>query len=346
VKVLVINNMTPFVWGGAEELAHNLVKNLNITAGVRAELLRLPFTWDPAERLLQEIFICRTLQIENADRVIGLKFPAYLVQHPHKTLWLLHQFRQAYDMWTSGLSNIPATLRGDHIRSVITSTDNKCFAECRKIYTISAVTQERLDRYNGVPSEVLWYPLNDPENFVNAGYGDYIFAGGRINGGKRQHLLVEAMRHVKSPVQLIVGGPADTEQDAQRLRDLVGRYDLAGKVILDIDFLERAKLARYVCNALACAYVPLDEDAFGYVTMEAFHAGKAMLTTEDAGGLLLIVRDGDTGMVTPPDAQALAAAIDRLAANRSETMRLGAAARDSWMNKRITWPDTIERLLG
>jgi glycosyltransferase involved in cell wall biosynthesis len=217
--------------------------------------------------------------------------------------------------------------------------------ECRKIFTISAVTQERLQRYNGVPSEVLLYPLNDPENFVNAGYGDYIFAGGRINAGKRQHLLVEAMRHVRSSIRLIVGGPADTEADGRRLRDLISQYNLESRVILDIGFLERTKLAGYVSNALACAYVPFDEDAFGYVTMEAFHASKAMLTTEDAGGLLLIVRDGDTGIVTFPDPQALAIAIDRLATDRAEAMRLGAAARESWVSRRITWPDTIERLL-
>jgi glycosyltransferase involved in cell wall biosynthesis len=278
--------------------------------------------------------------------VIALKFPAYFVQHQHKILWLLHQYRQAYDMWSSGHSNIPATARGEEIRRIIINSDDKCFSECRKIYTNSPVTQERLLHYNGVSSETLICPLNDPEKFVNAGYGNYIFAGGRINASKRQHLLVEAMRHVTSSIRLIIGGPADTEEDAQHLRDLVDRYDLANRVTLDIGFLERSKIIGYVCNALACAYLPVDEDSFGYVTMEAFQAGKTILTTEDAGGLLLIVRDGDTGVVTPPDAKALAGAIDRIAGNRAQTMRLGATARDFWLNKRITWPDTIEKLLA
>ena len=45
------------------------------------------------------------------DRVIALKFPAYLVPHRQKVLWILHQYRQAYDLWDAGKSNIPDTPR-------------------------------------------------------------------------------------------------------------------------------------------------------------------------------------------------------------------------------------------
>ena len=32
------------------------------------------------------------------DLVVGTKFPSYLVRHPNKRVWLVHQFRQAYDL--------------------------------------------------------------------------------------------------------------------------------------------------------------------------------------------------------------------------------------------------------
>lgn len=50
MKVLVVNNMAPFVWGGAEELAAHLVKNL-VLAGHEAQVLRIPFQWEPASRI-------------------------------------------------------------------------------------------------------------------------------------------------------------------------------------------------------------------------------------------------------------------------------------------------------
>lgn len=40
MKVLVINNAVPFIWGEAEELARNLVLALNATKGVSAERAR------------------------------------------------------------------------------------------------------------------------------------------------------------------------------------------------------------------------------------------------------------------------------------------------------------------
>ena len=147
-------------------------------------------------------------------------------------------------------------------------------------------------------------------------------------------------------VRLVVGGPADTPSDAARLLDSVERYDLSNRVYLDLGFLPRERIAKYVNEALACAYLPVDEDSVGYVTMEAFSAAKAVLTVSDSGGLLDIVRDGDTGLVVQPDPESLAAAIDRLGNNRNTTIEMGKEGRVRWSGMNVTWPATIERLLA
>ena len=84
MKVLVLNNAAPFIRGGAEELADCLVRRLNATKGVEAELLRVPFRWEPAERIVDEILLNRNLQLYNVDRTIALKFPAYLDSAPRQ----------------------------------------------------------------------------------------------------------------------------------------------------------------------------------------------------------------------------------------------------------------------
>ena len=324
MNVLVLNNMVPFLKGGAEALAAQLVRNLNETPGIQAELIRIPFKWEPAERLIEEILICRSLRMYGGDLVIGLKFPAYLIPHDRKRLWLLHQFRQAYDLWDLGQSNIPKTPRGHEIRQAVIEADNHCFPDCEKIFA-SRVVANRLQRYNGLDSEILMAPLNDPELFVGGDYGSYVFCGGRINAGKRQHLLVEAMRFTRSNAKLVVAGPAEAPADAARLQALVEQYDLNDRVQLELGFLSRERIAKYVNEALACAYLPIDEDSVGYVTMEAFASAKAMLTVSDSGGLLELVRHGDTGLVVQPDPESLAAAIDQLANNRDTTVKMGKA---------------------
>jgi glycosyltransferase involved in cell wall biosynthesis len=345
MNVLVLNNMVPFLQGGAEALASNLVFKLNATRGVRAELVRIPFKWEPAERLIEEILICRSMRLSGTDLVIGLKFPAYLVPHNRKRLWLLHQYRQAYDLYDVRQSNIPDTPRGQEIRQAVIEADNHCFPFCEKIFALGGAAN-RLRRYNGFDSEIMVQPLNDPDLFVGGPHGSYIFCGGRINGGKRQHLLVEAMRFTRSNIKLVVAGPADTPADAARLQALVERYDLNDRVHLELGFLPRERIAKYVNEALACAYLPVDEDSVSYVAIESFSSAKAMLTANDSGGLLEIVRDGDTGLIIRPDPQSLAPALARLASNRNTTIRMGKEGHSLWLGMNVTWPATIERLLG
>ena len=36
------------------------------------------------------------MRLQNVDRVIAFKFPAYYLPHDNKFLWLVHQFRQGF----------------------------------------------------------------------------------------------------------------------------------------------------------------------------------------------------------------------------------------------------------
>lgn len=346
MKILVVNNMAPFIRGGAEALADHLVENLRLTPGISAELLRIPFSWTPYSRVIEEMMLCRMMELYWVDRVIGLKFPAYLIPHAEKTLWLLHQYRQAYDLFDSGQSHIPDTPEGAAIRKMVKKADSDCFAAARSVYVNSTTTQDRLRRYNNVPSTVLQPPLNDPERFTNESTGDYIFAGGRINAGKRQRLLIEALKQCRSGVRLVIGGPPDTDADADALRAAAADPVLAGRLTLDLGFLNRHVVAAYVNNALACAYLPIDEDSAGYVTMEAFQAAKPVITTTDAGGVLDIVLDQATGFVTAPRPECLADAMDCLFHDKRRAEKLGRAGQALWRERNITWSGTIERLLS
>ena len=344
MKVLVVNNAAPFIRGGAEELADNLVRRLDAVPGVESELLRLPFSWSPSERLVEEVLIHQAMRLLNVDRVIALKFPAYLVPHPHKTLWLLHQFRQAYDLGDAG-QGLGDTGREGEIKGAIRRADDLAFAGARRIFCNAPTTRERLRRYNATEAEVLHPPLNDAELFTGGDAGGYVFAGGRVAPGKRQHLLVEAMAEVRTPGRLVIAGPPESEGYAERLRRLVTEHDLHDRVALRFGFHPRAEIAAWVNGAAACAYLPYDEDSLGYVTMEAFAAGKPVLTTTDAGGLLEMVSEA-TGAVVEPSTEALASALDGLLREPARTAALGRAAKAEWDGRKLDWTTTVARLLS
>ena len=71
MKVLVVNNAAPFIRGGAEELADRLVLELNATKGIEAELLRVPFRWEPAEVIVEQILLNLNLKLYQVDSVIA-----------------------------------------------------------------------------------------------------------------------------------------------------------------------------------------------------------------------------------------------------------------------------------
>lgn len=344
MKVLVVNNMAPFIWGGAEELAVNLQRNIEI-AGHESEILRIPFQWEPAESISSQMMMARAFELFNVDHVIALKFPAYLIRHPSKTLWLLHQYRQAYDLLDAGQTNLPCGSTGDQLRSLIRNADNETFAESKHIYTNSKVTRDRLKHYNGFDADVLLPPINDPESFEGGEGEGYIFAGGRVNGMKRQHLLLEALRLADSKVRLVIAGPPDSEADADKLRQLVERYSLQNRVTLDLGFLPRSKYVSYVNKASAVAYLPFDEDSLGYVTMEAAMAGKPLISCSDCGGILGLAKHQETGWVVDPEVGLLAEVMSHVVTNPKKAREFGAVARELWLSYGVNWENTVEALL-
>src|SRR3984885_11712685 len=108
MKILIPPSGVPFIRGDAEILADNLLDALS-EAGHQAELVVIPFKDYPPGRIPDQILACRLLDLTETcgvriDRVIGLQFPAYLIPHPHKVIWLLHQHRTAYDLWEDPLA--------------------------------------------------------------------------------------------------------------------------------------------------------------------------------------------------------------------------------------------------
>jgi glycosyltransferase involved in cell wall biosynthesis len=342
VKIAVVNNAVPFLRGGAEFLADWLTERLQ-QFGHSAMLVRIPFRWDPPEKILDTMLACQMIGIANCDRVIPLKFPAYLVPHPNKVLWLLHQFRQAYDLWGTPLQFLPDDEYGAGIRNAIRAADNAALSKAR-IYTNSRVTSERLMHFNGIASEVLFPPLQNPEQYRCDTFGDYIFCPSRINDAKRQHLLVESMAFTRTPVRLIIAGKPEESVYLDRIRATVAKHDLSGKVTVIPEFISDETKVDLFAAALGCAYIPYDEDSYGYVTMESFESRKPVVTCTDSGGIDILVRSGDTGLIVAPEPCALAEAFDALYDDRQRAREMGKAGRDMMYRMGINWENVIARL--
>src|SRR5947209_15874101 len=91
-------------------------------------------------------------------RVIATKFPAYAVRHPNKVAWVLHQFRQAYDYDGTELGQFSNSPEDRATRRAIERLDRVALGEARRVFATSQNVADRLERFNGIPAEVLPHP--------------------------------------------------------------------------------------------------------------------------------------------------------------------------------------------
>ncbi|HZP90906.1 MAG TPA: glycosyltransferase family 4 protein [Actinomycetota bacterium] len=349
MRIAVCHPQTPFVHGGAETHAQQLVAALR-EAGHEAELVLVAGKWYPGAELVHQMAVWRSLDLSESnglpiDAVIPLKFPAYLVPHERKIVWLIHQHRTAYELWDHPeYADLSRQGDGALVRQMIHSADRVALGEAKRVFANSRNVARRLWDSLRIPAEPLYHrsPMTEALLEAPAGpVGDEVVFPSRFEGLKRQSLAVEAMRHVRSGVRLVLVGRGP---DEAALRRQIEEHELSSRVRIEVGPSDE-RLRELLLGALAVYYGPFDED-YGYVTLEGFAARRPVVTLSDSGGPLEFVIDGETGMVVPPDPRAIAEAFDRLHADRGLAERLGRTGRDLIERQVPPWPEVVARLLG
>jgi len=344
VKIAIVNSLSPFVYGGAEFLADSLKSKL-VEYGYEAQVIRFPFSWYPVDRIADSMLAARLTQLPNVDMMIGLKFPAYLIDAPRKKLWLLHQFRQAYDLAGTEYDMFLNTEHDRRIKNAVIAADNHYLKALEgSIYTISNLVGERLKKHNGISSQLLYHPLFDAHLYTCGSFGDYIFYPSRVNRSKRQHMAVEAMRHVKTGVKLVLAGKGDTPDDERNIFSLIEKYGLGNKVTYYNRFISQEEKAELYKNSLGVVYIPYDEDSYGYVTLEGIQSGKPLISFTDSGGTDVVINNGVTGYMTEPSPVALAEAMDKLFSDKKRAREMGQNGIELVQGLGISWDNVIRRL--
>lgn len=344
MKVALVSTIVPFVDGGARQIVEWLEENLR-ELGHAVERVYLP-QHDVPSSIVQQMAAYRAIDLDAADRVICFRPQAHLIQHPAKVLWFIHHLRVFYDLWDSPWRPFPDNEKHRGIRAAIVTADNKALAEARAVFTNSKVVGERLRRFNGVDSEVLYPPVFRPERFRNDGHNDEIVYVARLEPHKRQHLLVEALAHTTTQVKVRLCGTATGASYPDELRNRARELGVLDRLTVENRWITEEEKADALAACLGSAYLPVDEDSYGYPTLEAAHSGKPTITTTDSGGVLEFVEDSVNGLITEPAPEAVAAAMDRMYLDRARTREMGQAASLRIAELGIDWPLVVERLLA
>ena len=346
MRIAIVTTQCPFIVGGAELHAKNLEQALR-NAGHEAEIVSMPFKWYPPQTVLDHMLAARCLDISEfmgtkIDLAIGLKFPAYLMQHPNKVFWILHQHRQAYDLWDSGLSDLLPFDNGRVVRSAILEADNVELGRARRVFANSANVAKRLLHYNQIASEPLYHPPPLAGRLHGGAFGDYFYYPSRLTGFKRQDFVLRALAETREPCKVIFSGAPDSPDYGEQLKQLARELGIEQRVTWR-GFVSEAEMIELYANARGVLFTPIDED-LGYIALEAMLAGKPLVTLTDAGEPAHLVRDGIEGLVTAPEISAFAAALDRLTRDEGLARHLGAAGSKRYRDLDISWESAVAKL--
>jgi len=341
MRIAVCSPQVPFSHGGAEVLAEQLVDELKAREH-QAALVTVPFKWYPGERVLTQAFLWRLLDLEETDGrpidlVIATKFPSYVVRHRRKVVWLVHQFRQAYELDRTELGQFGESPEDRALRRAVHRLDRETLGEATRLCAISRNVADRLRRSLGLEAEVVLPPPQELD-FRCDGYEGFFLSVGRLDRAKRVDLLLDALA-AEPELRCVVAGDGP---DRARLEELARRHGLDGRVRF-AGRVDRKELADLYARCLAVYYAPVDED-YGMVPYEAFLSEKPVVTTTDAGGPLDVVADRATGLVCAPRGEEIAGACRFLLEHPEDVRAWGRAGKA--IAERVTWDHAIDRLLA
>ncbi|RMG42354.1 MAG: glycosyltransferase [Candidatus Dadabacteria bacterium] len=328
-NILILGAKVPFTSGGQEVLVRSLEKELKARGHI-VDTVELPFSVHPKESILNQCAIWRSLDLSSfggraVDLVIATKFPSYYARHPRKSLWLVHQRREIYDLYGTRYSDFSDDPRDEALRQMLVAGDDAVLAECAYRSGISKNVVTRLREYNELDAQVLYPPLSAGNAYYTKPAEDYILSVGRLCAIKRTDLIIKAMPIVHNFVKLKIVGIADEPQVMEYYKNEIDKHHLWERV----EFLGRVgeqELLDLYAGALAVYYAPHNED-YGYVTLEAMASSKPVITCDDSGGVLEFVRDSENGLVVEATTDAIGHAVNKLVEDRALAEKLGRQGR-------------------
>ncbi len=345
MKIGIVSTAVPHVNGGYRFIVDWLHAKLQ-EYGHQVETIYIPTTDEP-DHIFTQMTALRMINFEDYyDRIITTRPQAHVIQHSRKVAWFIHHIRVYYDLWDTEYHPYDGSARVLAQRNALITADTNSLQDAHRLFTNSRVVRDRLMRYNALNAEVLYPPLFRPEDYYTKEYGQEIVCICRVEHHKRQHMLVEAMAHTKSPVRLRICGDSLNQNYLSTLRRRAERLGVEDRINFNFTWISETEKIDLLANALAAAYLPLDEDSYGYPTIEAAHANKCTVTLTDSGGVSEFVINGETGFIVEPEPELIAEAFDMLYDNKEVARKMGQSANSRVTELGINWDTVIGKLLS
>lgn len=380
---IVAPEPTPAVRGGTERAVEGLRDALADRPDVDADVVKLPVDESNLPALIRAYEHFSLLDLGSYDRVISVKYPAWMVDHPDHAVYMFHPLRGLYDTYhLFGLSEEVRPQSPPAVRICEFIERNRSrdalfeffgrFSELMAslppdapdlafpgpvaraiVHWLDAIALDpaRITDYYALSRTVAARPGYFPDGVAPTVVplpGDLTAASPPRTPGS--HLFTASRLDGPKRIGLLVDAMAHVTAEVPL--KIAGTGPLADELrdrarndprIQFLGFVPDDELVTLYRDAIAVPFVPWDED-LGLISVEAGGQGAPVVTCTDSGGPTEFVADGVNGLIAAPTAASLGTALDRVASDPAWARRMGIAA-----HRRATgldWPTTAKTLLG
>lgn len=343
MRVLIATTYVPFGPPGLDLAAERLVQEMrNLDHDV--DVVRVPFRTG-CETLIDRMLGLRCLDVTESggnriDRLVALGFPAYVIPHPAKAVWLTSYSPEGCAPWadTCDQTSDHTSKSFSGTRAQVSQSDRLFLGESRRVVVATRSLAECLHQRVGLIADVAYLPptrLATPPADIKQ--GDYLVCPIDALSTTRQRLVHEAMtRATGSYLLRVVVKP-------RHMRDAGSWSDLGERVQVS-EVEQEDELERLIRGSRGLVYVPEHESQWTTALLYALEARVPVITTTDAGAPREIIRHQETGLVVEAFAPVLADAMSGLARDATRAARLGKAAYAAMERADVTWHHAAELL--
>ncbi len=340
MKILVDDFL--LVAGGAERCALTLMEtfpDLDVVFGAINSDLFSPaqILADPARTIInlkvwQQPTIARILSaiykfkyqstfLQHYDTVLysGCYAPVAVHQHQKgKNIYYCHTIpRFVYDLHTYYKAQIPFWQYPlfSMLSQYVQYHYEKAFSAMDVVLCNSKNVQQRIAQYLGKKNVHVVYPPVYTKQYHWQPAQGYYLSLARLEPYKRVDKIIAAFKQMPDKKLLISSGGSQLEKLKNQAKG-ASNIHFTG-------WLAEEKLRQTIAEAIACIYVPKDED-FGLSPVEAMAAGKPVIGVAE-GGLLETIIEGQSGFLLPADftAKDIIARVLALTTDKAQGMRKG-----------------------
>jgi len=322
-------------------------KNLDVEViKSRAESLFSPFPKRVRDAAVAGVKFY-SLKLDDYDVVNAQGTPSEWIRNRNSPVvwYCFSPNREAFDLyeWRMSRRSIPQKMLYRSFIEFYRQIEFSVVPKIEHIFTLSKVTQRRLEKYLNVRNSEILYPGVDYEKFHCGDYEKYFFYPSRIAPEKRFEIAIDAFKKFRAKVKdkswkLVIAGAliherADHVRYYEKIKNMIAGY---GEVRLNLPTDEINKLYSECFSVL---FTPINED-FGLIPLEALSSCKPCIAINE-GGPREILKDGKNAFLVN-SVDEMAERMKFLAENENIAEEMGKSGR-KYVEKNFNWGKFLDR---